>query len=208
MSFVKHDKGKVQPTLIVAEFITEIAKILTLGVKKYGKNNWKLCKDTTRYKDALERHWIEYKKGVLYDKDGFTHLGAVATNAMFLFWFEFVKTEKFATDTYFDTLPAPTHMYQRSICGKIIERISVAMAHITVYVAMNLGELEAIELNGVEYALHDTSNPRMTGMGGLAYTAYADGDLNPPITEPYKEIKIRLKKKDGTYVQDLVADKV
>ena len=88
MSFKKEDNGKIQPSLITPEFITEMSRILTNGAKKYGVENWKLCKDKRRYLDALERHLLDYKSGNLKDDDGNSNLAAIGINAMFLYWFD------------------------------------------------------------------------------------------------------------------------
>lgn len=89
--FIKADDGKVMMSLVEPEFVKGIAKILTMGAKKYAMDNWKLLdpKDIYRYKDACLRHLYAYLGGEFYDQEsGMPHLWHVATNLMFLDWFE------------------------------------------------------------------------------------------------------------------------
>ena len=87
-SFNKDDSGKIMPSLIEPEFMIGLANVLTDGASKYGLNNWKECKDTRRYEDALYRHLLQYLRGENIDSDsGHHHMLHIACNAMFLHWF-------------------------------------------------------------------------------------------------------------------------
>lgn len=87
-SFNKDDSGKIMPSLIEPEFMIGLANVLTDGASKYGLNNWKECKDTRRYEDALYRHLLQYLRGENTDSDsGHHHMLHIACNAMFLHWF-------------------------------------------------------------------------------------------------------------------------
>ena len=88
-NFIKADEGKVMPSLVESPFIMGMAKILTYGIRKYSKNNWKNCDDKSRYKDALLRHIYAYLDGEELDKEtGESHLHHASCNLMFLDYFD------------------------------------------------------------------------------------------------------------------------
>lgn len=89
----KYDQDKLQYSLIPPHALEQVAKNLTVGLKKYKeRNNWKKVQDAEqRYLDALYRHLEAHRRGELYDPDSsvpdMPHLAAVAVNAMFLLEF-------------------------------------------------------------------------------------------------------------------------
>jgi len=89
----KYDQDKLQYSLIPPYALEQIAKNLTVGLKKYKeRNNWKKVEGAEqRYLDALYRHLEAHRKGEVYDRDSsvpdMPHLAAVAVNAMFLLEF-------------------------------------------------------------------------------------------------------------------------
>jgi len=87
---LKYDNDKLLMSLVEPEFIEDVAKVLTFGAKKYKPNSWQHVEDCERrYKDALLRHTMSYLKGELIDcESGLTHLSHMATNIMFLSYFE------------------------------------------------------------------------------------------------------------------------
>lgn len=86
--FTKYDTNKPMMSLLEPDFIEDMAKVLTMGVNKYSKDNWKLCDDISRYKDAMYRHMNAYLKGELLDSESkLPHLAHVSVNAMFLEYF-------------------------------------------------------------------------------------------------------------------------
>lgn len=87
---IKFDKEKLLYHLIPAECLEQLCKVYTFGARKYGENNWiKLDNPIIRFSDALERHFIEFKKGNQLDNEtGINHLAHVAWNAFSLLWFE------------------------------------------------------------------------------------------------------------------------
>ena len=91
----KFDSQKLQISLIPPEPIEEITKVLMVGEKKYGKNNWKVLDNAEeRYYDALRRHLSEYEKGNLFDNDdGLSHISHALTNLIFLSYFEVNKKQ-------------------------------------------------------------------------------------------------------------------
>lgn len=89
----KYDQDKLQYSLIPPYALEQIAKNLTVGLKKYKeRNNWKKVEGAEqRYLDALYRHLEAHRRGELYDTDSsvpdMLHMAAVAVNAMFLLEF-------------------------------------------------------------------------------------------------------------------------
>jgi hypothetical protein len=86
----KYDEDKLQYSLIPSYALEQIAKNLTVGLKKYKeRDNWKKVQGAEqRYLDALYRHLEAHRRGELYDTDSsvpdMLHMAAVAVNAMFL----------------------------------------------------------------------------------------------------------------------------
>jgi hypothetical protein len=89
----KYDGDKLQYSLIPPNALMEIARNLTIGLKKYKeRDNWKKVPNANqRYLDALYRHLEAHRRGEIYDPDSsvpdMPHLAAVAVNAMFLLEF-------------------------------------------------------------------------------------------------------------------------
>ncbi len=91
MEFTKESLSvdKLQYSLMDPRFRKEIVAVLTLGAKKYSRDNWKKCPDRTLYIDALERHIEDWKMGVENDEEtNLSHLAHAACNLMFLFWMD------------------------------------------------------------------------------------------------------------------------
>lgn len=89
----KYDSDKLQYSLIPPHALMEVARNLTIGLKKYKeRDNWKKVPNASqRYLDALYRHLEAHRRGELYDPDSSVpdmyHMAAVAVNAMFLLEF-------------------------------------------------------------------------------------------------------------------------
>lgn len=83
--FIKHDNGKLLISLIDPKFIEGLATVMTQGANRYGRDNWKECKEPHRYLDALLRHTLKYWEGEKVDTEsGKSHLYHIAFNAMAL----------------------------------------------------------------------------------------------------------------------------
>lgn len=90
----KWDKGKLKYSLVIPEFTELMAEILTKGEINHPKEpdgtpSWQLV-EPVAYQDALDRHFMAYKKGEMIDPDptmATHHMGNIAVNAMFLWWF-------------------------------------------------------------------------------------------------------------------------
>lgn len=85
----KFDSEKPRMALLPHESLEEIAKVLTFGSKKYGKNNWKGGLSYERLISASMRHIGQFNNGE--DKDpetGISHVAHAACNLLFLIWME------------------------------------------------------------------------------------------------------------------------
>ena len=90
---IKHDGEKIRMDLLPFEALEAVAKVLTYGAKKYADNNWQKvdCADA-RYRAALLRHFCADQKGEKTDPEsGLSHAAHMATNALFILWFELQK---------------------------------------------------------------------------------------------------------------------
>ena len=84
----KFDSDKLRFDLIPPEITEELAKVLTMGVKKYSANNWQNV-ESDRYIAALFRHINSWRKGEIFDDEsGFRHLSHALCNIAFLLWKE------------------------------------------------------------------------------------------------------------------------
>jgi hypothetical protein len=87
---IKYDKEKLMWDILPVREVEQIVKVLNFGANKYGRFNWQDLEDPkTRYLNALYRHLIAYHKGEQYDEETkLSHLAHLATNALFLLFFE------------------------------------------------------------------------------------------------------------------------
>lgn len=93
-AFVKEalSGGKIMYSLLLPEFLKEVAEIMTIGAEKYDIDNWKKCKDKKLYIDALFRHIEAWRLGEQRDEETDKHhLAHACCNLMFLFWMDFNK---------------------------------------------------------------------------------------------------------------------
>jgi hypothetical protein len=67
-----------------------VGAVLEYGARKYAPDGWKGVPDArARYADALLRHFSAWLDGERADPEsGLPHAAHVATNALFLLWFE------------------------------------------------------------------------------------------------------------------------
>jgi len=87
--FIKFDKDKPEWDLVPWEAFAPVVDILTQGAKKYAPNNWQLCEDPKRYRDAMLRHMMSYMQGEKVDEEsGHPHMSHVICNALFLTWLD------------------------------------------------------------------------------------------------------------------------
>lgn len=91
--FIKADLEKLDFSLVDSFAYSDLAFQLTVGAKKYSKDNWKKG-DINIYLSALERHIQDIKKALdeddiekLIDDTGIQHGGALLCNSMFIHYF-------------------------------------------------------------------------------------------------------------------------
>lgn len=89
MSGKKFDSEKLKVELLYSTLVNEledVAKVLTFGANKYGRNNWQeLDEGFERYSAALFRHINARLKGQHNDPEsGLTHLSHAACCLLFM----------------------------------------------------------------------------------------------------------------------------
>jgi hypothetical protein len=86
----KFDNGKPRVSLIMmSKALLEIAKVGTMGAKKYGDHNFRNGMDWSRLADADQRHFLQYLDGELVDQESkLSHLAHHAWNAIALLEYE------------------------------------------------------------------------------------------------------------------------
>ena len=86
----KYDEGKRDYTLLPINELEQVLDVLEFGAIKYSPNAWQgVDKGLERYKKAMLRHMMSYLKGEYTDSEsGLSHLSHLATNVLFIMWFE------------------------------------------------------------------------------------------------------------------------
>jgi len=92
----RDDSEKLMLQLLDPEFIKGVAGVMTMGAKKYDRDNWKKSAGTDQHdeyihsaKGCLLRHTYAYLGGEYLDPEsGYPHLFHVATNLMILEYYE------------------------------------------------------------------------------------------------------------------------
>lgn len=81
----KFDGGKPLMGCLPPHAELEIAKVLTFGAEKYGRDNWRTLDSLqTRYTDACMRHLNAYRRGEVVDEEsGLHHLAHAMCCLMF-----------------------------------------------------------------------------------------------------------------------------
>jgi hypothetical protein len=103
----KDDFSKLRFSLIPAEFVRALARLYTIGAKKYAAWNWLNKLDRSRFEDALDRHLNAYKAGWLYDRQtGTHHLVAVAWNACAIFIYDVRGIDRSPVDEWIKPDPS------------------------------------------------------------------------------------------------------
>lgn len=89
-TFTKFDQDKLPMHLVEPVLIEQVAKVLAIGAKKYGEDNWKSgTENKERIYAAAMRHLLAWRRGEKQDPEsGLSHAAHVACNMMFLLFFE------------------------------------------------------------------------------------------------------------------------
>lgn len=84
----KYDQEKPDFSLIDAEWLEEVAKVMTFGKKKYDANNWRKGIALSRVLSAGLRHLWAVVRGEDNDPEtGLSHLAHLSCCAMFGYWY-------------------------------------------------------------------------------------------------------------------------
>ncbi len=93
---IKHNGDKIRMDLLPFEALEAVAEVLTFGARKYAENGWQQIDHAeNRYTAALLRHLVAIQRGEKYDAEsGLSHAAHMATNALFILWFEIQKEKE------------------------------------------------------------------------------------------------------------------
>lgn len=82
----KHDSGKPLMGAVPPNALLAVARVLTFGAEKYGRDNWRQVESAeTRYLDAALRHINAYQRGEVADPEsGESHLAHAVCSLMFM----------------------------------------------------------------------------------------------------------------------------
>ena len=81
----KHDADKVDLSLLPFAALTDVARVLEFGANEYGRENWALGCDWSRYFSACMRHLWAWWRGETRDpKSGLHHLAHATCSLLFL----------------------------------------------------------------------------------------------------------------------------
>lgn len=85
----KYDGEKIQWDLVPDDAMEEVAKVYTLGARKYASRNWEKGIAYMRIVGALRRHLNAWVRGERYDpENGQPHLASVVWNGLALLSYE------------------------------------------------------------------------------------------------------------------------
>lgn len=103
---LRYDEGKPRHDLIPTYAINELAKVYTMGAKKYADNNWRKGMKWSRVFASLKRHLNYFEEGKdLDDESGLNHMAHVIWNAVTLL--EYTKIYPQGDDRYHRYLYRP-----------------------------------------------------------------------------------------------------
>ena len=93
---IKFDDDKPDYSLIPPNALDDVAKVLTIGAKKYDRHNWKkLDNINTRYFAAASRHMWAWLRGETHDPEtGLHHMAHALCCLFFILEFYYLQTEK------------------------------------------------------------------------------------------------------------------
>ena len=82
----KHDTGKPLMGAVPPNALSAVARVLTFGAEKYGRDNWRQVESAeTRYLDAALRHINAYQRGEAVEPEsGESHLAHAVCSLMFM----------------------------------------------------------------------------------------------------------------------------
>ena len=91
----KNDQGKPDLSMIPVEALNENARVLEFGATEYGRDNWRIGTNWTRFGSAMLRHVFAWVGGETNDKlSGCNHLAHAGCCIMFLLYYADKKIGK------------------------------------------------------------------------------------------------------------------
>ena len=91
---LRYNEGKRQWSLVDFDSFEDMVKVLTFGMEKYDKFNWKKGLPVTEICESMLRHIFAYLQGEDVDPEsGINHIGHIQCNAMFLSYMHNYKKE-------------------------------------------------------------------------------------------------------------------
>ena len=89
-AFKKFDSGKTDFTMTPWESVEDMLAVMEFGKEKYGRDNWKECKEPERFSAAAIRHLVAHMKGEHVDEEsGLNHLAHAMCCVNMLNWLEY-----------------------------------------------------------------------------------------------------------------------
>src|SRR5665213_559065 len=102
----RFDEGKIRMDLVPPYAHQQLARVLTLGAEKYGKDNYRNGMAWSKVIASLERHLNAFKFGEDFDKESsINHAAHIMCNAAFLL--EYSKIYPQGDDRQHSYLTAP-----------------------------------------------------------------------------------------------------
>lgn len=86
-NFLKHDQQKPNIAILFdcSLALSEVARVMEYGAKKYDRKNWALVEDKERYESASLRHQMSFHNGeYLDDESGLQHMAHSICSQLFL----------------------------------------------------------------------------------------------------------------------------
>lgn len=103
---LRFNEGKLRTDLVPNSAIKGLAKVLTLGAKKYAPRNWEKGMAWSTVTSSLKRHLLAFEQCEDFDPEtGLLHVEHILTNAAFLV--EFYKTYPQGDDRQHSYLKRP-----------------------------------------------------------------------------------------------------
>lgn len=82
---LRYNGDKPRLSLLPSQPLIEIAKVMTVGAKKYATDNWRNGFEYRSIYDSLQRHLLAWLEGEDLDKEtGLSHLAHAGCNILFL----------------------------------------------------------------------------------------------------------------------------
>lgn len=101
---LKYDHDKPMMNLLPLDVLYSVAKVLTMGAKKYTPHGYRTVEDAeNRYSSALLRHLTDFQQGIELDEEsGLPHIDHVICCALIISWHQ--KNKKTTLEQVLDEM--------------------------------------------------------------------------------------------------------